>query len=200
MSGEEILQVSYHAIRNSLQRALNSVLEAGSKSERLIPEYHDFIPYNPDRVRDELSFTAETCHSMPDLPRRFLDVGCGPGNVMLVAGSFGFLPFGIEYNPALVKRAPYPQHERYSPVEKVAGIYQQDAFKFRNYGDFDVVYLYCPIANSSLEARLEQLIESQLKEGAIYIVNLKQDRSIMKNPDFEYIGADKKLPVWRKIS
>jgi SAM-dependent methyltransferase len=195
MNGQRILQVS----ARTLDRVVKAISEAGLRSERLIPEYYEFIPLNTHRITAELSFVVDKCFTAPNCSKRFLDVGCGPGNVMLIAETFGFTPFGIEYNPSLVRRAPYRQLKQYSPTGTEGGIYQQDAFKFLHYGDFDVVYLYCPVADHSLEVNLENIIESRLKKGAIYIANLKQDQSIKKKLDFEFLGAEKELPIWRKI-
>jgi SAM-dependent methyltransferase len=178
-------------------KILKAISRSAQNSERLIPEYFEFFPLNTKLIRAELNFAVEKCSPAADCVKRFLDVGCGPGNVMLIAESLGFLPTGIEYNPSLVRRAPYPRLELYS-AENARGIYQQDAFKFVHYGDFDVVYLYCPVANHGLEVMLENLIESQLKKGAIYIANTKKDKSIMANPRFEFLGAENDLPIWRK--
>ena len=180
-----------------LRRIFSAVSEAALNSERLIPEYFEFFPLDNDLILKELKYVVERCFPTPDHHKRFLDVGCGPGNVMRIAESLGFVPFGIEYNPGLVRRASYPQLKEYS-MGNSPGIYQQDAFKFVHYGDFDVVYLYCPVSNHSLEVMLENLIEAHLKKGAIYIANTKQDQSITKNPDFEFIGGEMKLSIWRK--
>jgi len=179
-----------------LSKIINAISRSAQNSERLIPEYFEFFPLDSKLIRAELNFVVAKCIPA-DCALRFLDVGCGTGNVMFVAESLGFVPTGIEYNPALVKRAPYPLLERYS-AENGRGIYRQDAFKFVHYGDFDVVYLYCPVANHGLEVMLENLIEAQLKKGAIYIANTKKDKSIMDNPGFEYLGAENNLPIWRK--
>ena len=195
MNGQRILQAS----ARTLARVFEAISEARLRSEILIPEYYEFIPLNTHRITEELSFVVDKCFTAPNSSKRFLDVGCGPGNVMLIAETYGFTPFGIEYNPSLVRKASYPQLRQHFPAGTEGGIYQQDAFAFLHYGDFDVVYLYCPVADHSLEVNLENMIESRLKKGAIYIANLKQDQSIMKKPDFEFLGAEKKLPVWRKI-
>jgi SAM-dependent methyltransferase len=178
---------------------INGIVKPRFQSVDLIPEYYDFIALDTHLIKEEFNFVVANGLVGERQSKRFLDVGCGPGNVMLIANSFGFVPFGIEYNPVLVQSAPYRELKQYSPVETEGGIYQQDAFEFLHYGDFDVVYLYCPIAVHNLETNLENLIERQLKKGAIYIANLKQDKSITENPDFEYLGLSNKLPIWRKV-
>jgi SAM-dependent methyltransferase len=181
----------------TLQKILAALEKFGENRERLVPEYFEFFPLDSKLVRKELNFVARTCLATPEGVKRFLDVGCGPGNVMLVAESFGFIPAGIEYNPVLVQRAPFPRLDSYA-ADNGRGIYQQDAFMFKYYGEFDVVYLYCPVANHGLEVKLENIIESQLKKGALYIANTKKDNTIMANPDFEFLGAEIDLPIWRK--
>jgi SAM-dependent methyltransferase len=184
-------------LKELFHKILALLTQAGENTERLIPEYFEFIQLDAKLIRAELGFAAGCIPAAPGSVRRFLDVGCGTGNVMLVAEALGFIPSGIEYNPALVLRAPYPRFETYA-AGNGRGIYQQDAFQFGHYGDFDVVYLFCPVKNDSLEVRLENLIESQLKQGAFYIANTKKDKTLMTNPRFEFLGAESRLPIWRK--
>ena len=93
--------------------------------------------------------------------RRFLDVGCGIGTAMAVAGEMGFDCSGLEIR------------ERYLPVAKHlnpnADIEPCDARGYDGFRAFDVIYWYRPVISDDGEAELDALICAQAKEGAVLI-------------------------------
>lgn len=149
------------------------------------PQYY-FIPNTLDYILEELEIISKIkpCNAY------FLDVGCGIGNVMSLAKYYGFSPFGIEFDPKLVSRALFPKLSTINPQKQSCGIYEIDALKFEHYGEFDVIYFYCPIKDSELESQLERKIEDDMKVGAYYLTNLKVDRRIRKDERFKMLNPN----------
>lgn len=167
--------LAYHALGT-----LNNSIANNNPDER----YYPFISFDLEEAWEQLQLARECASG-----KEFLDVGCGFGNIMLLAYYAGLHPHGIEYNEKL---RPYTL----SPLPSSA-IKYMDARRYRTYGQYDIVYLYCPIRNSKLEAQLEEQIESALKPGAIYICNIKQSTHIHTSQQFRQL--DKNKPIWQKL-
>ena len=119
----------------------------------------------------------------------FIDVGCGIGNVMLMAELMDFDVYGIEKDE-------YP----YTIAKKLMGekcVAQDDIWEFDRFDQFDVIYYFRPFAEKSMQLKFEQLMEEKLKPGGILIANRKMDMSIDDNPDFRRL--EEQWPVWQKI-
>lgn len=114
-----------------------------------------YTPWMPFQVGEYLSIMAEVVIEANGLA--FLGVGCGVGTKERLAREvFGLVPRGIEIDPAMAKVASV-----HVPVRVC------DALDFREYGDFDVIWLYRPFRDPVLEAELEQQIMDAMKPGAI---------------------------------
>jgi len=118
---------------------------------------------------------------------RFLDIGCGFGNVMLFAEQFGFDVYGIEKDEASLKTA-----LRFFEKEQII---PEDITTFKDYGEFDVVYFFCPLTKG--ERAFEEFVEDSLKTGAILIGNYKRSKKIETDKRFKRLSDS--LPVWEKI-
>jgi SAM-dependent methyltransferase len=124
--------------------------------------------------------------------RKFLDAGCGAGNILLFAKSVGLARYyhGLEYFDDTYKKArDFLGLDSKKPVPDVK-IFQQDILTFKNYGDYDIIYFYCPFSYGRLEVKFEELVEDQMKLGAVLIANLKRGSAIYKDERFERL-ADK---------
>lgn len=122
-------------------------------------------------------------------PPRLLDVGCGIGNVLLIAEQFGFEVYGFEKDE-------YP----YRIAAKLIGeerIVQADIWTYEGYGDYEVIYYYRPFSDREQQLRFERLIEDSLKPGGILIANHKNSEAIGQDSRFERLSPT--LPIWRKI-
>jgi SAM-dependent methyltransferase len=89
---------------------------------------------------------------------RFLDVGAGVGSKMLRArDTYGLDITGIEIVP------------EYAAEAGRAGLDVRlgDALDFRDYGDYDLIWLYRPFRDPGLQADLERIIWDQMAPGAI---------------------------------
>ena len=128
-------------------------------------------------------------------PPRFLDAGCGIGNIVLLAKVSGFDAYGIDINPDLIEIAGHLLKYDQNNLDK------QDILSYNKYNYFDVVYYYCPLQNSVMEKKFEAKVENDLKVGGIIIAGLKRDRAIDKDPRFKrikYLGYGG-LRVWKKV-
>ncbi len=119
---------------------------------------------------------------------QFIDIGCGIGNILLMAELMEFRVFGIEKDPVPFKIA-----------KNLLGdslVQQTDIWKFNRFHDFDVIYYFRPFPVRKLQCVFEKKIENQLRPGGILIANRKMDDSINTDDRFSRIEND--LPVWVK--
>ena len=120
---------------------------------------------------------------------RLLDVGCGIGNVLLIAEQFGFEVYGIEKDDYS-----FPIAAKLIGEDRIA---QADIWKYGNLGEYEVIYYYRPFSGREQQLRFESLIEDKIKTGAILIANHKNSAAIDKDQRFERLSPT--LPIWRKI-
>ncbi len=123
-------------------------------------------------------------------PPTFLDIGCGIGNVLLFAEQIGFDVYGIEKD-----QYPFYVASRMVGSKRIS---QADILNYDQYGDFDIVYYFCPLTDSNLQKRFELQVENTMRPGAILIANYKRSNEIKNDPRFRKLNID--LPVWEKIS
>lgn len=137
---------------------------------------------------------------------KLLDVGCGIGTTLMLAGRLYYKPYGIEINKTLVDAGRRLSNHFYEEasisLNQQPRISHHDALRYDRYKEFDVIYYYCPIEDSKLQQKLELRIESKMKKGAYLIPQLKQDEGIKKNKKFIQVdvkdhGYDFK--VYKKI-
>lgn len=120
----------------------------------------------------------------------FLDVGCGIGNVLLIAEQFGFDAFGIEKDD-------YP----YRIASQLIGsgkIEQADIWTYERYERFEVIYYFRPFCHRPPQLRFEKLIEDRLKTGGLLIANHKNSTDIDLDQRFRRLHPQ--LPIWEKNS
>lgn len=140
-----------------------------------------------DFVRAFLELDRE---NPPNPQPRLLDVGCGIGNVLLVAEQFGFEVYGIEKD-----EYPFQVAARLIGEERIA---QADIWTYEGYGEYEVIYYYRPFSGREQQLRFERLIEDRMKTGGILIANHKNSEAIGQDSRFERLSPS--LPIWRKIS
>jgi len=117
----------------------------------------------------------------------FLDIGCGIGNILLFAEQFGFDAHGIEKDL-------YPR-ETASSLLDTDQIYDEDIRNFERYGDFDILYYFCPLTDGQRE--FERHIEESLRPGGVLIANYKRDNGIRQ--DRRFLRLHNALPIWEKL-
>ena len=154
---------------------------------------YPFVAMDTRQVFAQMDFVRaflELDRENPANPQpRLLDVGCGIGNVLLVAEQFGFEVYGIEKD-----EYPFQVAARLIGEERIA---QADIWTYEGYGEYEVIYYYRPFSGREQQLRFERLIEDRLKTGGILIANHKNSEAIGQDSRFERLSPS--LPIWRKI-
>lgn len=154
---------------------------------------YPFVPMDTRQVYDQLTFvhdflTNSDSEQLTNEPLSFLDIGCGIGNILLVAELMEFTVEGLEKDE-------YP----FSVAAKLIGqekVVQADIWEYDHYHTFDVIYYFRPFHEGNLERRFERFIEDQLKPGGILIANRKMDNGIESDPRFCRLHPE--MPIWQK--
>lgn len=104
-------------------------------------------------------------------PLKFLDCGCGIGNIMLIARAVGYEVYGIEYEKATCKIARDLTWEDTTPrrQKKNDAIIHGDITEFEHYADYDVIYYYTPIKNSDKREYFLKKLSNDAKIGGIIL-------------------------------
>lgn len=195
----DAIELKYHAMLSMLDAIFESY---SNEHKRRIhkrcndddePIHYPFIPRSSYDLINHFVFLNDHLkkidkESRDDIYIKFLDVGCGAGNVIMFADSLFRWPFqahGIERDRKLsliARQFINPMYDNY--------IQNMDAFKFKKYGEYDIIYYYCPIQDDELQKKLELLIEKNMKVGAYLIPFLKQDKSFTIDGKFKLIHND----------
>jgi SAM-dependent methyltransferase len=131
----------------------------------------------------------------------FIDAGCGPGNIVVLARHMKFKAFGLELDEKVLKltrervcgKFLYPcedfldlplitKKDRKYPIAK------QNIVTFDKYHEFDVVYYYCPFRDEFIEKEFEKMVEDQMKVGAVLIACYKKSHRIQRDKRFIQIA------------
>jgi SAM-dependent methyltransferase len=126
--------------------------------DRHDPNTTPWMPYQP------ADFIAILWDCLPAMEgNAFLDVGCGPGTKMKIARDlFGLEVRGVEIDAAMATEArktfPDGGHVRTGNALHYTG---------QLYSSFDLIWLYRPFRDATLERRLEKHIIATMQPGAI---------------------------------
>ncbi len=151
----------------SVYRSIESELGftvAGNKDGITRPDgTYIMVPFNPvsfarviELARDFID--ARGWRSRLSCPQ-FVDVGAGLGFKTKIAKQFGFGATGIEYDKHYVDFA-----KKYLGIDLV----HKNALDV-NYKEFDVIYFYRPIADETMQRKLENRILSTMSDDALVI-------------------------------
>ncbi len=119
---------------------------------------------------------------------RFLDIGCGIGNILLLAEMVGFQVVGIEKDTASL-----PVAQELLGRETVQN---RDIWVYDDIAAFDVVYYFRPFSQGDMQRRFERRIEQEMQPGAVLIANRKMDESITCDSKFHRLHDH--FPIWLK--
>lgn len=154
---------------------------------------YPFVAMDTRQIFAQLRFVGDFLELDRDEPAspmpRFLDVGCGIGNVLLIAEQFGFDVYGIEKD-----EYSFPIAAKLIGEDRVA---QADIWAYEGYGEYEVIYYYRPFSGRVQQLRFEKLIEDAMKPGGLLIANHKNSNAIDQDRRFERLSPS--LPIWRKI-
>lgn len=94
----------------------------------------------------------------------FLDVGCGPGTKSILAMSVRGIgsTFGLEFDPTHI-----PMAEQFLGKDRVFNV---DGTEWEGYGKFDIIYMYVPICDHTLQEKLQEQVIKHAKPGAIILM------------------------------
>lgn len=96
---------------------------------------------------------------------KFLDIGCGIGNIVLLAYEIGFDAYGLEYNKKI-----YDIAKDVLPTGSDR-IFKGDMIDFKRYGQFDVLYFYVPMCDTDAMEKFIIKLMKAMKCGAYVIPN-----------------------------
>ena len=93
----------------------------------------------------------------------FLDCGCGIGLISVFAEQHGFTSTGLEIQDKSIEIA-----KKISFCKFI----KKDILKYKKYGDYDVIYFYCPFninRKPNPQEIFEKIVADQMKIGAFVI-------------------------------
>jgi SAM-dependent methyltransferase len=167
-----ILSEIVRLVENGVRYQLNQMNETRREGGEYV-----YIPLSTDEFMHGLAEARKVAGDK----RKFLEIGCGFATKSAIAYEMGCRPTGIEMDESLVKLSQYAFG---SQVE----ILHVNAFDFDRYQDFDIIYYYCPIADGDKERKLERLIESKMKKGAVLLPALKMDGEYKTSEGFKVVS------------
>jgi len=139
------------------------------KSRNKMGHYH-FIPRDVENVLSMLIYSRNYLKTV--LPKsleygkgpKFLDCGCGVGNIVILAHFAGFDAYGVEYDPLTLTRGRRLLKQfDIDPKRLMKG----DILEYSKYHEYDVLYGYCPMNNSEFEHKFEYKLRLDMKIGAL---------------------------------
>lgn len=98
---------------------------------------------------------------------KFLDVGCGLGSKVWLANRMGMEAHGIDFCKGYVEMA-----KDIFDGECRITIKKKNALRFKEYDQYDVIYMYQPIANAVDMAKLMKRVATKMKPGAYFFGRL----------------------------
>lgn len=157
-------------------------------------ESYSFIPMNPGVALRQLVYAYEYLSERRGSANfDFLDAGCGPGNIMLLAKCVGFSSVtGLEFDFATIQAA-----KHFNPLWR--DIKRRNILSYRSYKKFGVIYYYCPI-DGPLQKKFEERVEDKMSVGALLLPHLKKSNRILKDKRFLRITKGVEYsPIYEKI-
>jgi SAM-dependent methyltransferase len=119
-------------------------------------------PLSDAEFAEDPDFSPQLCHLRKMLKQSssFLDVGCGCGEIMSYAKKVNpqLRVVGIDVRPAAAAQA-----KRYGEV------ICEDAFRYKGYGEFDLLYMFRPLVSFREQMMLEEHVIRNMKRGATLI-------------------------------
>lgn len=136
--------------------------DPGKGNWSFIPNYNDNVIINLMKIKKSTDIEY------------FVDLGCGPGNVLCLASALGFFVKGYEYNARLAKIASCQFN-----TEKANLRTKGSELKLK--GRKCVLYLYRPLDNSKALAEVIKRFTSVVKKGSILYAEYVCEREIPSN-------------------
>lgn len=192
----DILSDTIHCYNYYFQVKLGSIAPHWKKSNT---KHYCFIPSAANNAIDYIMFARNYLSTKASRRYKFLDCGCGIGNIIIMATKAGFDATGLEYEAdtfALAKDLLVGGYNawgyEYYPPKVIKG----NALYFRHYKDYDVIYYYSPIKDRVLERRFVEKLTTDAKVGALILAYGGDD--ILRN-DSRLVHIEGRLGIYEKI-
>ena len=147
------------------------IMVAGDTKESKDARYklgeYPYIALAPSRFEDQLKIVAGMFDREHDIT--FVDVGCGLGTKLVLARHTA----GIRYVVGIEKHPKYVRLAKKLLRGSGAVIIKGDALDM-DYGQYDIIYFYCPLRDHLKQQTLEARIIETMKPGAFVMAHLKQ--------------------------
>lgn len=137
----------------------------------------------------ELSRLTESDKCWTDVGHlSFLDVGCGPGNILQLVNAYSLLRYSLSRNKQRRNMGFYLngiEHDlrlaKIADASRLGCITHGDALEYKHYKQHDIIFYYRPIKDKELGEELDKKIYHAAKPGAIIIPNLPHWQEIGKH-------------------
>jgi len=132
--------------------------------------YYGLISNSVVEVVSNLLKIYKLTHLLPNRNklsrRKFLDAGCGLGNILIAAQAIGFDAHGIEFDSKTFKLA----NKLFNGAAGVTPtIEKANMITYDKYDKFDIIYYYVPIRNREIMTKAAINIMNSMKSGAIIV-------------------------------
>jgi SAM-dependent methyltransferase len=125
--------------------------------------------------------------------KKFLDAGCGIGNILMLARAIGFGGcYGLEFDDETLKIAKTLNRNE-------AVIKRRDILTFEKYSQYDVIYFYRPFCNDEKQMLFEEHLYSSMSVGAIVIPIYKQYHALVEDKKFKHIDGRRHGQAFIKV-
>lgn len=161
------------------------------------PKYYSFIPSSPVSAIDCITKAKDCLESKPSGTYKFLDCGCGIGNILMIAEIVGFEAAGIEYEADTVALANDMMKSVRSIIGREPKIIKGDILHFRHYEDYDVIYYYAPIKDPEMHKQFVKKLMRDSKVGALII---EYGGSNILRTDSRFVSVCDSLGTYKKAS
>jgi SAM-dependent methyltransferase len=159
------LQLIQELIGSAVYKGDSSYADTYNKTNK---DYHAFIPScNTSGIIKALEYVKRYLKAEmhpSDRTLKFLDCGCGVGNIMYLALQVDYDVTGIEYE-AFVYEAAKKLLRGYSHCRVLRG----DILNYGEYNLYDVIYYYVPIQTLELMRKFSDKLIREMKVGAVVI-------------------------------
>ena len=123
---------------------------------------------------------------------KFLDIGCGIGNIVQIAYRLGFEAYGLEYSEKI-----YNVAKELTGQSPMSNVFKGDMLSFKKYHKYDVLYYYQPMSNVDVMSRFAKKLAREMKPGA-YVIPVGTDLPFIESEIFKKSGSSKYIPHFRK--
>lgn len=164
----------------------------GAKRRNDKKRYWKYIPENSHRVLKAIKLSCEYLEARGKYKEdlKFIDCGCGIGNVLSTAKFVGLKNlYGIEYDEKTYNIAWAMKEilkDGWGNGTKCS-VRKGDILNHNGYNKYDIIYYYCPIDDWKLQQKFERKVADTCKKGTI-VIGFYSNDTFRKDRRFKQIG------------